>query len=339
LILQIFNITDTQALHAFYNTLNPAVYLGDQHHTQSGGVGLSSALMSCHPYSTGGEFRFTEEGECTYARITNNSDNIYSSAATLGSRTNETNVLLGHQFKLSDMFRLGVAGSWSQSHTTVGALSYSDGQQLAGGAILKAVFDPYEVALAVTGGEATLHTLRFVAFPTPDVRAASRQHDFFINERLRAAVQLWGEDGYYARPFAEVNLTQLNLGGFTEHGAGPLDIISPEHSETAAFAGVGFELGGEFAMNDKTVIRPLFSYELRDTFLGSKQSLSAGLEGAPAGIAPFTVTTDTGHLAHEFNAGVDIIGSDDMSVRLLYSGLYSAKAHQDSVSLKLVLPF
>jgi uncharacterized protein with beta-barrel porin domain len=202
--------------------------------------------------------------------------------------------------------------------------------------VVKALFDPLEVAVAVSGGEATTHTSRFVA---PGTTATSNQHDDFINERARVSLQVFGEDDYYARPYMEMNTTQLFLGGFKESGAGALDLISTGSQHQSGTAGVGVELGGEIQLSEMAVLRPFAGCEFKHTVWGNTMDITATLEGAPAGVAPFTVSNVPDINLHQASGGVDLISNASWTVRGLYTGTFGSKTRKDIWSLKIAMPF
>jgi hypothetical protein len=214
-------------------------------------------------------------------------------------------------------------------------LAETFGDSFAGGIALKALADPVDFALAVTGGQAVNHTRRFLA---PATTAASRQVDGFINMRLRLAAQLWGEDGYYLRPLTELNFSEVYAGGFHETGAGPLNLVVPESIQSSGSAGLGFEFGGETAF-DGGVLRPFIGYEIKNAIFGRSQSLMAELEGAPSGVGAFSVSNSPDLYLHQATAGFDIITNDNWNLRFLYTGTFGRTTRQDLYSLKIAIPF
>src|SRR6185503_685058 len=226
-----------QSLHAFYQSLSPEPFLSGMQQAQMAGSDLTDAMLSCHP-ATGGAFRFTDEDECSWLRVTPRMSKISSSAAAMGSKSRSIDFALGHQFRINDNIRIGIAGAYSTTVTRVESAAETFGDSFAGGVALKALADPLNLTIAVTGGQAVNHTNRFL---TSTTTATSRQVDGFINMRLRLAGQIWGEDGYYVRPLTELNFSELYAGGFHESGAGPLDLVVPESNQSSGTAGIGFE--------------------------------------------------------------------------------------------------
>ncbi len=53
---------------------------------------------------------------------------------------------------------------------------------------------------------------------------------------------------------------------------------------------MGFELGGEVQLSEMAVLRPFAGYEFKRTVWGNTMDITATLKGAPAGVAPFTIS-------------------------------------------------
>ena len=213
----------------------------------------------------------------------------------------------------------------------MGSLAASHG----GGLVLKFLKDPLELAFAITGGQGVTHTSRFV---TPTTTATSRQVDSYINQRARLSLQLFGNYDSYLRPFAEVNFNQVYTSAFHESGAGPLNLIMPESEQFSGTAGIGFEFGGEIDLGGFALARPFVGYEFKDAIIGRSQTIFAGLEGAPSGVAPFAISTSADAALHQFTAGVDLLNNESWNLRLLYSGSFGRTTRQYLYSLKVAIP-
>jgi uncharacterized protein with beta-barrel porin domain len=331
----LLGLPTTQSLHDFYQSLSPEPFLAGAQQVQIEGSVLTDAMLSCHP-ATGGNFRFTDEGECSWLRATPRMTTIDATAATMGSKSRAIDFALGHQFRIDDTVRIGFAGAYFTGTTQVGSLSDSHGDTYGGGMVLKVVKDPLEVAFAVTGGQSVNHTSRFL---TATTTATSRQVDSYINGRARVALQFFGADDYYVRPFIELNFNQLYTGAFHESGAGPLNLIVPGAKQFSGTAGVGFELGGEIDLGGLALMRPFLGYEFKDAMIGRNQTILAGFEGAPAGIAPFAITNSPDLYLHQVTAGLDLLNNENWNLRFLYTGSFGQTTRQDLYSLKAVIPF
>jgi len=69
------------------------------------------------------------------------------------------------------------------------------------------------------------------------------------------------------------------------------------------------------------------------------RALSAGFEGAPAGVAPFTIATRTDRLLGEISGGLEVVTEAGTSVRFGYQGSFGENTRQQWVTLKVTIPF
>jgi outer membrane autotransporter protein len=159
-----------------------------------------------------------------------------------------------------------------------------------------------------------------------------------LGARLRVATQLFGDNGFYVRPMVDVNLGRTHAEGFSETGAGPLDLIVAGQWFTQANIIPSIEVGGEFSIFKETKVRPFASYGITRVLTGSNFTSSASLEGAPAGSPAFTVSRELDDTLQNVTLGFDVLDAQGFDLRVYYSGVLGDTSEQNSVSLKLGLP-
>jgi uncharacterized protein with beta-barrel porin domain len=71
----------------------------------------------------------------------------------------------------------------------------------------------------------------------------------------------------------------------------------------------------------------------------NERHVTASLEGAPAGIAPFTVTTRSEKTYADLAIGVDILRKSGTTVRLEYNGQFSENSTTNAIGIKIAMPF
>jgi uncharacterized protein with beta-barrel porin domain len=136
-----------------------------------------------------------------------------------------------------------------------------------------------------------------------------------------------------------VNFTQLHTDAFAETGAGALNLVVGSATHNSVNADLGLEVGSEFNLDGHLVMRPFASYQAVGVLQGSVQEISAGFEGAPAGVTPFTITNATDKFLNQVNVGFDLVGAEGFSVRASFTGAYGNKNKQELYALKVAVPF
>jgi uncharacterized protein with beta-barrel porin domain len=69
------------------------------------------------------------------------------------------------------------------------------------------------------------------------------------------------------------------------------------------------------------------------------RQITASLEGAPAGVEPFTVTTRSDRTYGDLSLGIDVLKRQGSAMRLDYTGQFSRHSTAHTVSAKFSLPF
>ena len=110
-------------------------------------------------------------------------------------------------------------------------------------------------------------------------------------------------------------------------------------SETYVTLSPTVEIGGEWAGESDLLLRPYFRVGLIHLLSGSTSDVSASFQGAPAGVAPFTVTGKHDKNVGEISLGVDLLKLDGVNLRVGYTGQFSSRMHSHAGALKVSVPF
>ena len=86
-------------------------------------------------------------------------------------------------------------------------------------------------------------------------------------------------------------------------------------------------------------MRPFGAAGATHYFSGTNPRITAQFQGAPAGVAPFTITGEMDGNYTEVGAGIDILAKDGKVLRVAYGGQFHADTRTDAVTLKLSIPF
>ncbi|MGV8995790.1 MAG: hypothetical protein ACOH12_02450 [Parvibaculaceae bacterium] len=338
LMTKIFTIGTPEELAAFYKTLSPESYNATGLANAAAGQVLATSMLSCRVYG-GGSFRFTDEGECNWAMATPRVTKLDKTAANMGSETDDIEFAFGQQRAIADHYRLGFGLSYTSTNSQVEDYARSSGDRFQAGLVGKMVYDPLFVALAFTGGYSSIDSDRYVKFPSIFTTASSSQSSMSFGTRLRVATQLFGDNNFYVRPMVDVNWGRTRADGFAETGAGPLDLIVASQWYNQANIIPSIELGGEFSLFKETKFRPYASYGITRVLTGSNFSSTASFEGAPAGAPAFTVSRSLDDTLQNIVLGFDVMDASGFDVRVYYTSILGDTSEQNSVSVKLGLPF
>jgi len=225
----------------------------------------------------------------------------------------------------------GYSGNWSSKGTTdqVGlALKH----QVAG--------TTFAAMVAYGWNETKAHRLVNVTSPsetsvTRYLEVASGllrvSHDF--NKATRAMGTV------YLRPSLDLGFLQLTAKTAHESGADAQDLSLPSFTETHGWFTPRLEFGFEHAYKSGLRLRPYISLGLQHYLNHPETRVSAGLQGAPAGVDEMVVPIELGQNSRQAEVGIALIAMRGFAVRLAYENISADHIHVDSGNIKANIPF
>jgi len=184
----------------------------------------------------------------------------------------------------------------------------------------------------VSGGRGWYDTTRPIAFTGFTASAQSNPEIDILNGRARLAY-VFGSPQLYLKPVVDAAATRLDLGGFTKTGGGAANLTVLGDKQTVYTIAPSLEIGTEWWLSNGTLVRPYLRGGAT-WYKGGDLALSAAFVAAPAGIAPFTITTAMDDVMGTVGAGLDVIGGEDAVLRLTYDGAFGETTQIHAVGLK-----
>jgi uncharacterized protein with beta-barrel porin domain len=301
--------------------LNPTAYLVNANTAVSAGQNFAGALLSCYGFD--GSYAAIREHECAWAKVSGSSTRQTANSGNPGYAEQGVRIQAGTQLEIKPNWFLGFGVGYERANGNIGAAATFNADRYDVGAILKYVNGPWLLAGALDAGYAGADTTRSIGFPAPATTAYSNSRTWHADVKLRAAY-LFEAGKFYAKPMADADVTYLYMPGFSEYGAGALNLNVNGMSDVLFSATPALELGVTALDGGDHVLRPRLS--VGATFF-SKNSLSvdANLAGAPAGSAPFTTTTTFPQVVAKVSGGIDLFSkrqTGGLDIRLQYDGQF-----------------
>lgn len=193
---------------------------------------------------------------------------------------------------------------------------------------------PWNVAGSLSYGANRVSTERNIAFMGTTAEASYWTHTIGASGEASYAFDL--ADTTKLAPLFTLDAGWSGHGGFTETGAGALNLTSGSESWTRLDAGLGIALTHTILTENGNVTlegRAVWEHAFADVV----PSQSLALAGSPTG---FTVLgPDAGRDRLRIGAGLSWDVSDDMTVRARYDGLFSNSQANHSASIGLNIRF
>jgi outer membrane autotransporter protein len=333
--IRIMELEHVEALASTYDQLSPVTFLGTAQASLAANQHFSGAMLSC--YQVGGAYRFAAETDCGWARLAA-SDLTQDPVRELPGFDEEViSIAGGTQKEIDGDLHVGGALSFETGRVNSEDLARSDVERLQAGAMIKQRRDALTMAAGLTGGFGRYDTTRFVDLPRPDVRATSRQHMQFIALRGRLAYTL-ESDNWYGRPLLDANYTYASFDGFTERGAGMANLTVESRSEGYFSVNPAMEFGWEVSADEEGYTR-LYGRVGALHYVSGRPEITATLEGAPEGVAPFRTRGELDETYLDLALGVDLVRGKTFGMRVEYSAQLSDNTERQGVQLKLARRF
>ncbi|MGB7541718.1 MAG: autotransporter domain-containing protein, partial [Burkholderiales bacterium] len=328
---------DAQSLAAAYDRLSPEAYLGTVTAMSASNHQFNNALHSCRVPD--GEFRFVREDECWWMRASGRTLDRERSPQAIGFREDAFGVAGGMQRAIGADWHAGFGLSYEDSTLNVAdGFGRSNGDRYQVGLIMKRGFGATTLSGSASLAHGRYHTTRIVDLPVPGTTAKGTQEITVASGQFRLAHDFERTD-WYVRPMIDFAVSSARLGGFEESGAGGANLHVASSDYTYVSLRPAAEVGGELMLKDGTLVRPFFQLGVTHYVSGGNPQITATMEGAPAGVAPFNVTAETDKTFAELSVGVDLINREGHNLRLSTFGEYSRHTSGYGVSLKLSIPF
>jgi outer membrane autotransporter protein len=248
----------------------------------------------------------------------------------------------GVQGALGPNWRLGFAGGFDRANLDTDTNQSADGDRAHIGGVAKYINGPLLVAGAVTGGWSWYDTTRPMSFGTFSGTTRSNNDLGYVSGLLRAAYQI-GEGPWYAKPMIDLDVTEVHINGFSEHGSNAALKVSGS-DETIFSATPALEIGHQNAFANGTLLRSFVRGGV--TFFGDDNfALNSNFVFSASGVPSFVTTTELGNAVGDVSAGVTFLAppgailNTNATLTLSYDGRFGERFDDNSVGAKASLKF
>jgi uncharacterized protein YhjY with autotransporter beta-barrel domain len=337
-IATLVGLRDAGSLGAAYDRLSPEPYLGTATGTLFSNIAFSDSLHSCGVPD--GPNRFVREGECDWFRLRGGEADQEQTAENMGFARRSVNLSTGAQRAFGDGSWHGGFG-WSYEYSTldVEQNATTSGDQVQVGAIVKKEYGATSLAADLSAGYGGYDTNRYVNLPGPGVTATSSQDVGFVSGHLRLARAYEQGVSWYLKPLIDLGVTQAWFPGFQETGAGAANLNVARRDETYVELTPALEIGGETSLENGLLLRPYAKLGITQFLSGTSPEITASFQGAPVGVAPFTVEGEMDKTYADVHVGLTLLNNKGQILQVGYLGTFSDHLKSNSGAVKLSIPF
>ena len=330
--------TDVTTLGGRYQLMNPENYAALPLAAVQSGLQFGESLLSCKVRD--GEARFTAEGECGWAAVFGSSGEQNATDTENGFRRDVRTISLGSQWRVGDQWHLGLAAAFERDEigsTTLADLrtQSSEGTTVHAGMVLKGNFGANTLAASVSAARGDYDTQRNAFLSLHGSKSEQQVYQTALQVRVSHGFEY---RSLYLRPMLDLGLTNVRLTAFSEHGAGANNLLVRNSEEDFVNLRPAVEMGFETALG-QSLARWYARLGINRFVEGGEFGVQAMLQGAPDDAGFVGVNQSLDRTVREAAAGVDVLTGKSTTLRLGYSGQFSASGATHGATLKFTRSF
>ncbi|MGV0820663.1 autotransporter outer membrane beta-barrel domain-containing protein [Martelella sp. AMO21009] len=286
----------------------------------SAAIAAANSVLSCPAFETTGVMM--DEGSCVWSRVLGGETTQDAHGDASGYTQSVGGLQIGGQTELSDGWFLGSGltyeNSWFRNDS---GSEKMDQQSFTGAVALKREMGPWLFGLVGGAGYNWGDSKRYINLDTLSATARGEPDSAMFFARFRASYEIALGDEYYMRPKVDFDVINMHQFGYTETGAGALNLMVDGNSDTAFGVTPGIEFGARIPFKENWPAR-LYG-DLGVTFLTSDEwettARFAGLSSMDS-FSTFTPIADTvGHVS----IGLDLAQRQGMELKFQYDGSFA----------------
>lgn len=245
------------------------------------------AALSCPVFEGSGVMM--EETNCAWARLYGDWIRQAGSADTGGYNQDAITYRVGVQRELTAGWFLGATAGFSQSTlSSTDGFSTSQGNAFDASLALKRQMGPWLFAVTGNFGYGNYDTKRTLSIGDGVSFASGSANVWTAGARLRGSYE-FAFDGWYMKPYADVDVLYTNMPGHTESGSSLVDMQFASAQQWNAAFSPNVEFGGRMQVNERTWLRP---YATIGATVFARDNMQVGVQIADSGFGNASYTAD-----------------------------------------------
>ena len=301
------------------------------------GQNFADALLSCAQYE--GAYRFVSQDQCAWLKFGVIRTEREANSANRPFDQRAAQFAGGAQLQVAEDWHVGGGFSVEDQKLTVDDIAESKGTFYQGGLVTKRSFGNTILSASLSGGYGEFDITRTLA--SMDI-ANGTEPLWTVSGQLSAShAFVLGGDGsdWYLKPRVDLAVDHVVMEAYTESGAGGASLTFEKSAETYVSVQPALEVGGEIDAGNGLKIRPSLSVGVTRFLTDAAPSATASFADTPAGVAPFTITSQFDKTYVDVKGGVDLLTKGPFTASLQAFGQFSENTTSYGGSAKLAYRF
>jgi len=293
-------------------------------------------MNSCPRFEEGAQFQ--TEHDCVWGRVIASSGDRDAAGNSVGyHQSGQTYQMGGQKEVASDWFVGASASADNSSLSTRRVYDSVDGHGWTAGLIAKHQMGTWLVSSAVEGGEMSYDSQRRAQLGDMGGMAHASFDVSHWGVHSRISDQIAFQD-WYLKPYVDLHATHIGTDGYTERGAGNMDLRVAGTSSNVFGASPMLEAGSKFAFGKGETLQV---YAGIGATLYNKGKLGTNMQFAndAPGAGWFDITSDLPQDRLKTTAGLDFRANAHWDVRMEYSGEFASHYDSNAGALKVTYTF
>ncbi len=259
------------------------------------------------------------EQDCGWVRTTGGGSDRKASGDQLGFDDHSVLLQTGGQKEIADGWFVG--GSLAYENSSLDAkqgTGSARGDGVLAGLLVKRQLGSWLISGTLAGGYGWYDSKRYLDLGGIRQTASASPETQQLGLSTRIAYQVPFE-GWYLKPYLDLDVTYLRTGSYTESGAGALDLDVDSADDIKFAAAPMIEVGGKLPLKDGVTLRP---YASAGVVLYDDNSWSADTRfaTAPASAGTYQAKTELPDTLGRLNLGLELQATEHTQIKLEYSG-------------------
>jgi hypothetical protein len=293
-------------------------------------------MNSCPLFEEGAQF--AREHDCVWGRVIGSEGDRDASGDSVGYHQSGQVFQLGGQKQVApDWF---VGGSASSDNTSINTSTVADSVEGHGwtvGLVAKHQMGDWLVSAALDAGKMSYDSLRDVQIPGLGGIAHASFDEVHFGLHSRISRQVVFKD-WYLKPYIDLHMSHIESGGYTEQGAGALDLKAASSRANVFGASPMLEAGTKFEFTNGMTLQVYGG--LGATFYNqSKLGTNMQFADSAPNAGWFHITSDLPQDRLNSTAGLDLKAGANLDVRLEYSGEFAKHFQSNAGAVKVSYRF
>ena len=291
----------------------------------------ANSVMSCPVFTTGA---MLEEGECVWGRGLG----IYTEQG--GGNGGPGYIERSAGFQTGGQKALGngwfVGGSLTYENSAFrsdSGLEKLDADSFVGALAVKKQIGPWLFALAGGAGYTWGETSRAMTVGALSATARADPNSAVVFGRARASYELTFAERFYLRPTVDLDVIGVHQPGYTERGAGALNLVVGDTSQALFGFTPSLEVGGRVEITPDIPLRVFASGGL--TVLSNDDWEQTYRFAGISAMESFSSTMPINDVVGRISAGIDLQNIENFEVKLQYDGAFADDYQSHGGSLRI----